>query len=182
MARCGESHPDQPGVACVKETHPYGDHYEPDAGIWEGPPRPVRIGTKRGRTRIQEISNRIGVVEIERTGAPVSAGVPIVAALAWRERQPQWLAEATAALHQVAKTKQHFTTGDVWPLIDAPPEMRAMVLVVRHGIRLGWMYEDAAKREHGVWRTRDGVEFRLNKLVPIYKSQIYISTEETPDA
>jgi hypothetical protein len=48
-----------------------------------------------------------------------------------------------------------------------------MVLVNRYGLRAGWMHEESAVRIKGEWKTADGESFPLNKLVPIYKSDIY---------
>lgn len=66
-----------------------------------------------------------------------------------------------------------FTTPeDIWPLIRRPAEMRSMVVVVRRMVSRGLMAEVGAKRLSGTYHTREGDEFKMNKLVPIYQSLV----------
>jgi len=92
----------------------------------------------------------------------------------WSATKEAWLAEARKVLHDYCR--QHgapFTTAeDIWPLLDAPGEMRAFVTPVQHALRRRWMVEVGSKRLRGVYVTRDGREFEENKLVPVYQSRI----------
>lgn len=176
---CGQPHPNQPDMVCDKGAHPFGAHMHAVSGtVWEGLPVPVvkRKGKRGDVSRVAQVIERIGE-RGKRTGPPIS-GPPVQAVAAWERDQGAWLTEAKAALRQVAQSRSRFTTGDVWPLVDAPAEKRAMVQVVRHGLRAGWMIEDGAERVHGEYLTRDGVSFPLNKLVPVYASLLYRSEDQ----
>jgi hypothetical protein len=138
---------------------------------WDGPP----AVTRRSR-RKQALDIAGAVAPATRTGAPT---LPVVRTPALSEYQgqvlfPEWVEHASKVLHGFLRTRHEaFTTPeDLWPLLDAPEEMREMVQVVRRALRGKWMTEVAAKRLTGVYRTRDGVEFKMNKLVPVYESLI----------
>lgn len=180
---CGEAHPERPDLACDKDTHPFGAHLHITSGTtWEGLPVPApsrRKGKRGDASRVAQVIERIGA-RGARTGPPVS-GPPPAAVAAWEADQGAWVAEARAALKAVAQTRSRFTTGDVWPLLEAPPEKRAMVVVVRYGLKAGWMVEDGAERVNGQYLTRDGVAFPLNKLVPIYRSLLYRPGDQPPE-
>jgi hypothetical protein len=165
---CNEPCPTDAIIFCQKAVHPFGAHYNRTYDkVWEGTAMPVR--TKSGDSRVKKIIGSIH--EPGKVGPPVS-GPPPQAIENWATAQEAWLVQAQIALRQVCRTHKRFTTDDVWPLVDNPRERRAMVMVVQHGLRHGWMAEVSAQREHGVWTTRDGVTFPLNKLVPIYHSLI----------
>jgi hypothetical protein len=165
--RCGEPNPNDETILCEKGYHPWGPHFNMSRQVsWKGKDAPVR--TKQGTARVAAI---IGA--IEPSGDNIMTGPPKQAEQRWEISQSVWLLSAEDALRHVCRTHEEFTTGTVWPLVNNPPERRAMVKVVRFGLQQKWMVEHAAKREHGVWTTRDGVSFPLNKLVPIYRSLIY---------
>ena len=173
---CGHEHPSQPGVHCDKAQHPFGAHMHRGTGtVWAGVAAPVRTrGAKGGRVRqIVDAIESSGLAE--STGPPrlPSQGPPPQAARSWQEQQRAWIAAARAALRKVCETNETFTNELVWARVDDIRERRAMVLVTRYGLRAGWMHEDHAVRVKGTWATRDGHEFPLNKLVPVYRSDLF---------
>lgn len=170
---CGEEHPEQPGLSCDKPTHPFGSHFHRDsAAVWDGVPLPQR--TRRGASRVLEVVKAMDEHGSGRkTGPPsVEDGPPPRAESFWRLEQERWLERAKQALKQVCEANETFTNEAVWLLVPDIRERRAMVIVTRHGLRSGWMHEDSAVRVKGDWRTADGVTFPLNKLVPVYRSDL----------
>ena len=169
---CGHENPKNSAQTCDKPPHPYGAHMHRDSlSVWSGVPMPQRTRGAKG-DRVKEI---VKVVResgrADRTGPP--GGPPASAANAWHREREQWLKEATEALRTVCETNETFTNKEVWARVDDTQERRAMVIVVRTGIRNGWMEEESAMRVRDTWSTRDGVEFPLNKLVPVYRSKIF---------
>ena len=84
---------------------------------------------------------------------------------------PQWLAEALAALRSVAEKQALFTTDDVWDRLDLEgfgriAEPRALGAVMRRAAKLGWVeptdWTRPGRRKvaHGrpvrVWRSKLG--------------------------
>lgn len=114
-----------------------------------------------------------------RTGSPAVAALRH-AALAQVNRQEYegqvvvdpWEEEALAIFYRFLLTRvEPFTTPEhLWPLIEAPGEMRKMVSVVRRALRGGWIREVGATRLTGTYFTLDHREFKMNKLVPLYQS------------
>jgi hypothetical protein len=176
---CESTHPENDAVRCTKSPHPFGSHYCYDTGqVWPGVPMPEKRTHSKREPKGKRVSDVITSIEDSgrglRTGSPALHLAPAATMeRTWRQTQEQWIREAKEALHQVCLANETFTTELVWALVDSPKERRAMVVVVRHGIRAGWMHEDHAKRIHGVWTTRDGHEFPLNKLVPVYRSDLH---------
>ena len=174
---CGHQHPENPQVTCSKPAHPFGAHYNLDTGqVWPGVQMPERRTGKGPKG--QRVIDLIHIIEDSGrgllTGPPTVGKAPMAAMEStWRQTQDQWLRAAKDALHQVCLAHETFTNEAVWALVDDVRERRAMVLVVKHGIRSGWMHEDHAVRVHGEWITRDGHSFPLNKLVPVYRSDIF---------
>lgn len=183
---CNAPHPSIEGVVCTQregaQPHPF--HLDRKSGIdWPNeafePPRSVVHSRGKGKKKAEEIAK--GNPEPPRVGAPPSpeehldrqrpqTDVPADAVAEWSK--DAWVDRTYATL--VAWVRQNgasvFTTPeDIWPLIDAPREMRAMVLPVRRAIKNGIIIEVGAKRLRDTYRTRDGVEFAMNKLVPIYQ-------------
>jgi len=162
---CGLPHPSDDSMTCDKPAHPFGAHmHRESATVWQGIAPPVRKG---GKSRLADLV--AGCKPETRTGPP-RVGPPPEAVKQWSTTQEQWLVLAKGALKHLCETQEEFTTGALWPLVDNPRERRAMVIVVRHGLRSGWMQEVGARRETEEWRTRDGVSFPMNKLVPVYRS------------
>lgn len=173
---CGH---EKDGLTCDKPQHPFGHHMNRATGkVWAGVTMPEKR-TKKGPRgqRVNDVvraieesglGRRTGPPDADRTGRPGEA-----VERTWKAQQDAWLAQAKDALRLVCQTQETFTGEQVWALVDDIRERRAMVLVVRHGLKAGWMHEDHAIRVHGVWRTRDGAEFPLNKLVPVYRSDLF---------
>lgn len=73
-----------------------------------------------------------------------SPDVPVEAEMAWS--RDAWVSQAEVAFHAFLRSRrEEFTTPEhVWPLLDQPREMRALVLVVRRHGRHG--YEECHRR------------------------------------
>ena len=172
--KCGSEDPAVPGLLCDKPPHPFGAHFNMSSmTTWAGVPMPQRKGKGPRGGRVTDLVRTIEASgNAERTGPP-TLGPPKAATLTWEQRRARWLEEAKEALRQVCLGNETFTNEQVWARVDDVSERRAMVLVTRHGLRNGWMHEDHAIRVHGTWRTRDGQEFPLNKLVPVYRSDLF---------
>lgn len=175
---CGASHPEHPEITCAKAPHPYGAHLDRTGRVWPGLGAPSTGGSKATRVlRLQQVAEAVrGAGGERRTGAPRTPGTQPPAQpweVSWADRRPQWLAEAKQALLDVCRAQQTLTTGDVWSRVPDIPERRSMVLVVRHGIKLGWMHETGGVRITGEWTTKDGHSFPLNKIVPVYRSALH---------
>jgi hypothetical protein len=169
MEVCGAKQTSGQGT-CDRAPHQFGTHFDSSLHAhWAGVEAPSIRSASTSRSRVAVAAQALS--RPPRTGPPTT--VPPAAAQRWISTDQEWLACAKQALHRVATLMPQFTTGDVWPLLDAPVEKRMMSLVVTHGVRLGWMHETGARREKGVYRTRDGVEFPLNKLVPVFTSLVY---------
>ncbi len=92
-----------------------------------------------------------------------------------------WVEYALGVLRKfLAERTTDFTTPeDLWPLVVSPPERRKMTEVVNIAVKRGWMREVAAVRLRGTYRTQDGHEFKMNKLVPVYR--VWESTRPVVD-
>lgn len=155
---------------------PHGDHVCQRGHIWDNEAeiervtrRPARDqGRRTARRRVDEMAMR---VPPERRVAP-APGPPGAAVAGWSA--DAWTARAIAVLKEFCegRTGPFTTPEDVWPLLPTPREQRAMVVPVRHALRHGWIAEVGARRLTGVYRTADGDQFRMNKLVPVYRSLI----------
>lgn len=179
---CGHENPANPAQTCDKPVHPFGAHmHRASMAVWPGLAMPEKRTSKTPKgARVIEVVDAIEASgNGRRTGPP---GVPPLAEMAksWQQRQREWLEHAKASLRLVCETHETFTNEAVWALVDDVRERRAMVIVTRTGLRNGWMHEDHAIRVHGVWRTRDGHEFPLNKLVPVYRSDLYTTESALP--
>lgn len=163
---CGENHPDRPEVTCEKPRPCHTMHLSRTHRLdWDGPPPPTRRSRK---AEAAEIANK--ATPAVRTGPPTLTAEPVV-----RTRpDDEWVEYATGVFHRFLRTRtEPFTTPeDLWPLLEAPQEMRHLVHVVRRALKQGWMAEVAAKRITDPCRTKDGTWFSMNKLVPVYESRI----------
>ncbi len=175
---CGHENPANTALTCDKSPHPFGGHMHRESmAVWPGlamPERRTKGGPKGERVK--------GVVRaIEESGNAIATGPPgphrqqamSQIERSWRQTQDEWLRLAREALREVCEHNETFTNELVWANVDDIKQRRAMVLVIRYGLKAGWMHEDHAVRVTGTWRTRDGAEFPLNKLVPVYRSDIY---------
>lgn len=87
-----------------------------------------------------------------------------------------WATTAEQTLHRLLMTRQEpFTTPEVlWPLLDSPPtDMRSLSTIVQAALRQGKMTEVGFVRLRDTYRTRDGVTFKMNKIVAKYRSRIF---------
>jgi hypothetical protein len=153
---CGQPHPSEP-VTCDKSTPCWGSHAHDVTGLfWPGNVMPTPQ------------TNRDLMLSIrQRTESDVRSGAPSAAVERWD--RTDWVRDTTAALRALCEDHTTFTTGDLWSRIDDVPDRRAMVSVVRNGLRRGWMTEAGGERVDR-YRTRDGHEIPINKIVPVYQS------------
>lgn len=171
---CSAPNPEHPEVLCDK---PLPCHYmhesRADEMAWPGePPPPVPPASSR-RARMKEIADSIP--PSKRTGPPDL-----------REHlqkilDPEWVEYASRVLHTYCREhEQPFTTAEhLWPLLDAPEEMRWLVQPVRRALRQRWMHQVDTRRLSDLYRSKDGVEFQMNKFVPVYQSRIFESDRLT---
>lgn len=165
---CGEPHPEVPDAYCDKPTPCWGYHESVAADLtWDGTPLPevTTMASRKGKVAVMVES-----AEPSKMTGPPQVGVPSAAVAAWEASNPEWIEQAKAVLKDVCRSHQTFTTRLLWTRLASPPERRAMVVVIRHGLKRGWMVEDGAQRETEPYVTADGQVFPLNKLVPIYRS------------
>jgi hypothetical protein len=99
-----------------------------------------------------------------------------------RWHQDEWQSYAGKIIDEfLAGRTEYFTTAeDIWPLLDAPEEMRQISVLIRSYKARGLIVEAASKRLRGTYRTKDGVEFQENKLVPVYESRMMQTFEVNP--
>ena len=177
---CGEPHPDRPGFLCempagMHEWHTSVDRstMPPSAVDW---PNPDYVPAQKTRTKAQRMEQAKYLRERVRQHA---GGPPPDAMEAWAEKKADWIEAAKRTLRVYCQ--QHsmpFTTPeDIWPLLESPGEMRAFTVVVQHAIRRRWIREVDSRRLRGVYTTRDGKQFEMNKIVPVYQSRIAIPVD-----
>lgn len=167
---CGATH--ESGVRCDLPTGQHPVH----TGLVPGsiPPRGVDWPNEEYIAPLKHRSKG----QREQHKAMLRAAVaqdPLDAMVAhWEATKTQWLADAKRTLHEFCRGRvEPFTTPqDVWPLLDAPGEMRAFTVVVQHALRRRWITEVGSRRLRGGFTTRDGRAFEMNKLVPVYSSRI----------
>lgn len=181
MSICGEPHPEKPGVVCtMPETpvHPWHtavrtDTVPPTSIDWRN--EDWSEATKP-RTKAQRAEKMASLTERMK----VATGVPAEAAAAWSTHDKGvWIEQAKKTLRTYCLHHgEPFTTPeDIWPLLDAPAEMRALSTVVQHALRQHWIKEVSARRLNEVYTSRDGHLFPMNKISPIYQSRIFIAPE-----
>lgn len=178
---CEESHPEHPEVLCDKPVpcyHLHASRKYPEHSPWDNDAvPPSRVSSGGARARMGEMATR--AKGARKTGAADPAEVlksRRVDRSEWGQEPPsaQWVEDTLRTFEEFLRGRgESFTTAeDFWPLIDTPGDMREMVHVVRRALRLEWIQEVGAKRLSGTYRTRNGHEFQMNKLVPIYESRI----------
>lgn len=190
MRRCNETNPEHPALVCIQPEGRHLDHLDAAGGMWPNTlvreamaraPKKRRGGGRDrskasadARAQITEMAARARhearVNPLADGRRAASTGIPAEAVVAWSKEE--WAKHAAEVFHSFLHTRtEPFTTPEhVWPLLDAPGEMRAMSLVVQALLRAGLIEEVGSKRLRDTYRTRDGVEFAMNKLVPIYRS------------
>lgn len=168
MADCGDLDPTTGAVCTATGMH----RYHSGAYMTEVSGRRMRrntswlnedwVGPNAAPTRAQQEGDLNDLAHRIRPGVPEEA-TEAWSKEAWTEQTYQTF------VRFVAERTEPFTTAeDFWPLIDAPREKRAMTIVVQRALRAGLIIEVGAKRLDKVYRSRDGVEFAMNKFAPIY--------------
>lgn len=180
---CGEPHPEH-GTPCSAPDAPHQWHSavllvpgSPPQGLdWLNEEYANAGAARRPRTRGEREAHKAEIRERIRSA---EGGPAPEMTVAWAERKAEWLRQAKRVLHTFCQQHEgDFTTAeDVWPLLDSPGEMRAFVVPVRHALRSRWMTEVGARRLSGLYTTADGVQFQMNKLVPVYRSRIVLPKE-----
>lgn len=180
MRRCADINPEGPDRECVLPEGKHSDHYDgtdwwPDPQVQEEiarKPRKAQSGP-RGRTRVSPEARRQMLDARSRTVQEGHAG-------AERPRGPwtevEWLMHAQDVLTTfLASHEGPFTTAEhLWPLLEDPlPDVdrRILVRVVRQALRDGQIEECGAKRLKDTYRTRSGTTWKMNKIVPVYRSR-----------
>ena len=107
-----------------------------------------------------------------REKAGLIPGVPQEASEAWNKGP--WVNQTFETFKEFLRGRSEpFTTAeDFWPLIDNVPERRAMVEVVKKAKWASLIVEVGTRDLKGVFHTRDGVEFLMNKKVPLYRASL----------
>lgn len=188
MKRCGDPHPESQNPCILPETS-HSHHGSKEGESWPNTmvqealaKRPTRRGGKgRGASKpsdatIKKVRDMSGRARPETHVNPINDHRPpshgpspeSVAAWdadGWVDRTFGTLTTFLRDRHEPFTTPEHF-----WPLIEAPREMRAMSRVVQRALRQNILQECGAKRLKDTYRTRDGVEFAMNKIVPVYQS------------
>lgn len=175
MARCNFPHHEDPSRVCIKiRDGIHIDHVDADGNGWTDPDAAERLKAltqRKGRPP----RNSLGPL-VNGARKSASTGVPQAALEAWDK--DEWVKDAErVTLAFLRQRREDFTTAEhLWPLLDAPQEMRSLSVVVQRMLRGQKMVEVGATRLRGVYQSKDGVAFSENKLVPIYRSMIYAET------
>lgn len=176
VAICGAECPSNPEIICEKQKDCTVVHISFSTGeAWPGEPEPTPQRRRTIRQTLIEMGSRITREE--------SAGDPILEITGRDGRseyenqiqEAEWVVYATQVFYDflLDRTEPFTTPEDLWPLLEPPKEMREMVQVVRRALREGWIKEIAAKRLNGTYVTKgEAVAFKMNKLVPIYRSTL----------
>lgn len=173
--RCGEQHPEDRTRLCDLPPGPHGDHldFAHSTDPWPNVEVQRRVAIKKANGSGRRAKRRSDMAQLAATIVVAKReGIPAEARQKW-EQEP-WLAYATEVFMGFLRGREEpFTTAEhVWPLLECPEEMRAMSVVTQRMLRGGVIREQGATRLRGTYRTKDGVEFRENKLVPVYRSLI----------
>lgn len=173
MSACGETH--ESGATC---DMPDGQAHAWHTGIVPGSLPPQAVDWPNAEDRSAALAPRSKAAR-EQHKASLRAAITTGDALAdararWEADKAEWIAEARRVLHRYCtEHAEPFTTPEhIWPLLDSPGEMRAFTVVVQHALRRRWIAEEGFVRLRGVYTTRDGQTFEMNKAVPVYRSRI----------
>ena len=175
---CGVPHPET-GALC---DMPEGQHAVHNAVIPGVPPRGVDWPNEefsapvKNRSKAQREQHK-AMLRLAVVGAGEDRMAEATAH--WLATKADWIAEAKRVLHTYCvEHDEPFTTPeDIWPLLDAPGEMRAFTVVVQHALKRRWIKEVSARRLRGAFTTRDGKIFEMNKISPIYQSRIVVAED-----
>lgn len=173
--RCGDTSPG--GHVCILSPGGHLAHVSADGAQW--PNERAREARERAPKKISGSRARRDVQRDLRAMAtrttPFARVNPINDAPE-RVDPAQWATTAEQTLHRLLMTRREpFTTPEVlWPLLDSPPtDMRSLSTIVQAALRQGKMAEVGFVRLRDTYRTRDGVSFEANKVVPRYQSRIF---------
>lgn len=183
---CDEEDPDRPGITCVTDRQDQMHrhfHTSDDGGTWQNRNKPL----KKPKVAPLGPDDRAG----EPDPKSPTGDWPTSPPSADGDADPEdiiggWVRYAINVLHEFLKTRRSpFTTPEhVWPLLVEPPHVVAdprkrMRAVRNHAVACGWMREVDSVRLRDTYRTRDGAEFKMNKIVPVFES--LISKPSIPD-
>jgi hypothetical protein len=174
---CHEPHPERPEVLCDKPVPCLGFHANLEADLdWGVQDLSTRTTAQTRKAKVIEIVG--SAVREEKVGPPVAArAVPSAEVVeSWERNAGDWLDQATATVKRCCERMPMFTTREIWLLLPNPPggDRRKFTVAIDRAKRLGWMEESGTfQRETAKYVTADGVEFGMNKAVPIYRSLIW---------
>lgn len=190
---CGAEHPEFPEVTCIKPLAACFVVHNARRGIepltWTSDrPRPVAVTNRpkvnaaaarakaKAEAEAAEAAAKAAAaaagVDIKVVGVDGEGDIPPEAEKAWSNSE--WAGHTKVLLRRfLSQRTTRFTTAeDFWPLVNIGPDMRAMSVVVQHGLREGWMEKQDAVYLRDTYTTRDGVKFKMNKIAPYYVSKI----------
>lgn len=182
MIRCANAKEPE-GWVCLAQEGPHGDHIAKGGNTW---PNEMVLSQAQHRSKgltVQAIvagarpsstaARDTGHLLLTQSPRGVGESIPAEARQAWS--QQDWTKATEQRFREFLLTRaEPFTTAeDFWPLITAPQQMRALSVVVQSALRQEWLCEQGAVRLRGLYRSADGVEFKMNKLVPVYLSRIH---------
>lgn len=167
MKRCQDAHPEGDALCRLPEGESHPHHT--DGSLWwpnedvlaELARRPAKIPERRGRSRSTATKGSTKLMREARGRMEGQTTDPSV-----------WQGQVYETLRGfLGEHPDPFTTPeDLWPLLDDPAvDRKNMSAVVGRALREGLMVEVGSKRLRDTYRTRDGVEFKMNKIVPIYQ-------------
>lgn len=163
------------GVGCRAPASNHKAHFDGEV-FWPNadyrpPPSKVKPGRKKADRVSAQGRDLMQTARARTTADPVTIREP--EPRTWTESA--WVAHAEEVLAGLLATRDEpFTTPEhLWPLLPDPlPDVdrRALVTVVRRAVRSKAMAEVGSRRLRDTYRTADGAEFAINKLVPIYQA------------
>lgn len=172
--RCGEQPPDPEWGTCHLSASRHADHVDKDGHLWSDQRRidmAQRVATpSRKRSDRQKAASMVAGVRPFQHSDPVATSE-----IRGGWTIDEWVEYAGRIFYQflLARPEPFTTAEDFWPLVEKPEEMRHFRRVVQSHLKAGHMEEVGSKRLRDTYRTKDGHEFPMNKLVPIYQSRIH---------
>lgn len=163
MDHCGST---EGGRVCILPRGRHAAHF--DGTTWWDAPG-VSIPPPSGRS--SKVSNRGRKMLLDARARTEPDEGSVLKPRPWTEER--WLAQASDIFEEflAARTEPFTTPEHLWPLLPDPlPDVdrRILVRLVRSALRAGVIREQGARRLKDTYRTADGSEFAINKLVPIY--------------
>lgn len=166
MKRCEQ--PSEDGGACILPSGPHQSHT--DGQRWWAESTAALPLTSAPRGQASTTARRM-MLDVRDRVRPEDGADARPRRRPWSE--DAWLKHAWDVLGDfLAERTEPFTTAEhLWPLLPDPlPDVdrRILVRTVRRAVREGLIREDGARRLRDTYRTADGTEFTIGKLVPIY--------------